>query len=76
MKIIAYTKTGCPWCEELKEFFNENNIEFIEKNVIENEQYMDEMVELSGQVKTPTVVIGGIVYGDVGVNEVRVLLGL
>jgi glutaredoxin len=76
MKIIAYLKTGCPWCEELKEFFNENNIEFIEKNVIENEEYMDEMVELSGQFKAPTVVIGGIVYGDVGVNEVRALLGL
>ena len=29
MKIIAYLKTGCGWCEELKEFFNENNIEFV-----------------------------------------------
>ncbi len=76
MKIIAYLKTGCPWCIELKKFFEDNNIDFIEKNVTENSEYMDEMIELSGQLKAPTVVIDGEVYADVGVDEVKTLLNL
>jgi len=74
MKIIAYLKTGCPWCEGLKEFFEKNNIEYIEKNVTENTEYMDEMIELSGQTKAPTVVIDGVVHADVGADEVKEIL--
>ena len=76
MKIIAYLKTGCPWCEELKKFFTDNNIDFIEKNVTENTDFMDEMIEISGQLKAPTVVIDGVVHADVGAEGVRELLGL
>lgn len=76
MKIIAYLKTGCPWCEALKNFFEENNIDYVEKNVTDNTDFMDEMIELSGQLKAPTVVIDGVVHGDVGVDEVKELLGL
>jgi glutaredoxin len=76
MKIIAYLKTGCPWCIALKKFFEDNDIDFIEKNVTENTEYMDEMIELSGQLKAPTVVINDIVYADVGVDEVKKILEL
>ena len=76
MKIIAYLKTGCPWCVELRKFFEENDIDYIEKNVTENTDYMDEMIELSGQLKAPTVIIDDIVYADVGVEEVKKVLGL
>jgi len=75
MKIIAYLKTGCPWCNNLKKFFEENNIDFIEKNVTDNTEYMDEMIELSGQTKAPTIVIDGVVHADVGVDEVKDILG-
>jgi glutaredoxin 3 len=76
MKIIAYLKTNCPWCIALRKFFEDNDIDFIEKNVTDNTEYMDEMIELSGQLKAPTVVIDGVVHGDVGVDEVKVLLGM
>jgi glutaredoxin len=76
MKIIAYLKTGCPWCIEMKKFFEDNNIDFIEKNVTDNTDFMDEMIELSGQLKAPTVVIDGEVYADVGVEDVKKILEL
>ena len=76
MKIIAYLKTGCPWCIEMKEFFEDNSIDYIEKNVTENTDFMDEMIELSGQLKAPTVVIDGVVHADVGVEEVKKILNI
>lgn len=74
MKIIAYLKTGCPWCIELKKFFDTNNIEYIEKNVTDNTDFMDEMIELSGQLKAPTVVIDEVVYADTDVEAIKKVL--
>ena len=76
MKIIAYLKTGCPWCIEMKKFFEDNNIDYIEKNVTENTDFMDEMIELSGQLKAPTVVIDDVVYADTDVEEIKKVLEL
>lgn len=76
MKIIAYLKTGCPWCIEMKKFFEDNDIDFIEKNVTENTDFMDEMIELSGQLKAPTVVIDGEVYADTDVEAIKNILEL
>ncbi|MBC7766849.1 glutaredoxin family protein [Arenimonas sp.] len=74
MKIIAYLKTGCPWCVELKKFFDTNNIEYIEKNVTDNTDFMDEMIELSGQLKAPTIVIDEVVYADTDVEAIKKVL--
>ncbi len=76
MKITAYLKTYCPWCIELKEFFIKNDIVFEEKDVNINPEFMDEMIKISGQQKAPTVIIDGTVYADVGVEEVKGILGL
>ncbi len=76
MKIIAYLKTYCPWCIELKEFFIKNNIPFEEKDVNINPEFMQELIKISGQQKAPTIVVDGRVYADVGVGEVKEILGL
>lgn len=76
MKIIAYLKTGCGWCEEVKKFFEDSDIDYIEKNVTENTDFMDEMIELSGQLKAPTVVIDGVVYADTDTEAIKKVLEL
>lgn len=76
MKIIAYLKTGCSYCEEMKKFFEENDIDFIEKNVTENTDFMDEMIMLSDQLKAPTVIIDDVVYADTDVEEIKKVLEL
>lgn len=63
-KIVAYVKTGCPWCIGVTEYFRENNIAFEERNVTENPDYFAEMEKLSGQTKAPVVIIDGYMLAD------------
>lgn len=74
MNMIIYTKTGCPWCVGAKEFLNKKNIEFEERNVTENEDFMKEMIDKSGQSKAPTIDIDGEIFGDVGEDEIEKIL--
>ncbi len=75
MKIILYTKTGCPWCAEVLKLLNDNNIEFEEKDARKNENYFKELVEKSGQNKTPTLEVDGqIVASDSDVESIGVIL--
>ncbi len=64
MKIILYTKTGCPWCRGVLELFKEKNVQFEEREVTSNKIYFDELVSKSGQDKTPTLDLDGEIYAD------------
>lgn len=64
MKIILYTKTGCPWCKGVLDLFHEKGVEFEEREVTGNKQYFDELVSKSGQEKTPTLDIDGFILAD------------
>ena len=74
MNLIVYTKTGCPWCIEVVNFLHENGIEFEERNVTKNEDFMQEMVDKSGQSKAPTLDLDGEILADVGSEETEVFL--
>jgi glutaredoxin len=71
MKIIFYTKTGCPWCKEMKNYLDQKQHQYEEKNVTENPEFFEEMKNISGQVKAPTLIIDGKVYADVGVDDIK-----
>ena len=64
MKIILYTKNGCPWCRGVLDLFKEENIYFEEREVTGNKEYFDEMVKKSGQTKAPTLDIDGFILAD------------
>jgi glutaredoxin len=66
---ILYVKSGCPWCTEALSFFNANNIRVETREVRSNKVFMDQMVKLSGQSKTPTFVLGDFVVADFDVGE-------
>lgn len=52
-KITVFTQTGCHPCTLLKDWLNEQKIEFVEKNIKENPEALKEFDEL--QLKfTPT----------------------
>lgn len=71
MGVILYTKIGCPWSQEVKDFFHKNNIQFEEREVTENKSYYDELVIKSGMAKSPTLDINGEILADTDVDEVR-----
>ena len=66
---ILYIKTGCPWCIEVVDYLDRKNIE-VETRIVSNDRAaMQEMVDLSGQSKAPTLDWQGEVLADFGVDE-------
>lgn len=62
--VIIYSTPTCVYCKAAKDFFKEHNVEYVEKNVAEDEQARDDMVEKSGQMGVPVIDIkGNIVVG-------------
>lgn len=47
MKITVYTITDCPFCKQEKDFLTAQGLQFEEKNVQENRQFLTEMLEVS-----------------------------
>lgn len=66
---VLYLKTGCPWCEDVVDFLTKKNIAVRKVVVSGNPDAMQEMTELSGQTKAPTMDWHGEVLADFGVEE-------
>jgi glutaredoxin len=47
--VILYTADGCKFCEEAKEALIANTITFEERNIRQNEQYLQEAKELGNR---------------------------
>jgi glutaredoxin-like YruB-family protein len=69
-KVTIYTTNICPWCIKAKEFFKENKISYKEKNVQEHPKLANELLEKSGQMGVPVIIIGDSVL--IGFNKERV----
>ena len=74
MNIILYTKTGCPWCEEVLTLFKEKNVAYEEREVRSNKVYFDELVAKSGQSKTPTFDVDGEILADSDAGQISVFM--
>jgi len=66
---ILYVKTGCPWCEEVLEYFDSHHLPYEKVTVNGNAAAMKVTVDLSGQSKAPTMDWDGEVLADFGVDE-------
>jgi len=51
-----YTNPSCHYCKRIKEFLNQNNIEFEEVVAGENEKEWNELIRITGIGMTPTLV--------------------
>jgi glutaredoxin 3 len=66
---IIYVKTGCPWCDEVLDYFDKNDMPYKKITVSGNQEAMQEMIDLSGQTKAPTMNWYGKILADFGVEE-------
>lgn len=66
---ILYVKSGCPWCDEVLEYMDEHKLPYEKIVVSGNREAMQEMIDLSGQSKAPTMDWDGEVLADFGVDE-------
>ena len=57
-KIKVYSTESCPYCTMVKEFLKEKKIEFEDIDVNSDRNKAQEMVEKSGQMGVPVILIG------------------
>ncbi len=56
-KVEIYTTPSCHYCHMAKDFFGQNNIKYTEYNVGLDATRREEMVEKSGQMGVPVIVV-------------------
>ena len=69
-----YVKTWCPWCIDAKRHLDARGYTYEELDVEHDEAAFEEMVRLSGQVYTPTLVAGDELLADFGAPELEIFL--
>jgi glutaredoxin 3 len=70
MKVTLYRKSGCPWSAAVMGFLNEMNIPYEIRNVTTNPAYLSEVQAISGQSKSPTLIIDDEILPDASVEQV------
>ena len=56
-KVIIYSTPTCHFCAMAKEFFKKNNVSYEEFDVASNMEKRKEMMEKSGQLGVPVIII-------------------
>ena len=54
--LILYTKTGCPYCEKVKDSFLGKMSSYEERNISLNEEWGKELIEKGGKKQVPFLV--------------------
>ena len=68
---ILYIKQGCPWCVDALEYFKQISLKLEVVDVIQNPSKMKDLMEYSGQNKTPTLKNGNFVVKDFDIEEFK-----
>ncbi|MCJ7450379.1 MAG: NrdH-redoxin [Candidatus Nanohaloarchaeota archaeon QJJ-9] len=58
-KVKVYTTPTCPYCKKLKQWLEEEEIDYKEFNVAENREKAKEMIQKSGQQGVPQAEVDG-----------------
>jgi glutaredoxin-like YruB-family protein len=69
-KITVYSTQSCPYCHMAKEYLEEKNLEFEYIDVGKDKEKAKEMIEKSGQMGVPVIIIGDEVI--VGFNKPKI----
>ena len=56
--VTIYSTPTCHFCHMAKEFFKEKNIAYTEYNVASDLEKRKEMIDKSGQMGVPVIIIG------------------
>ena len=73
---IIYSTPTCVYCKMAKDFFQKNNIKYIEHNVAEDDSAREDMVNKSHQLGVPVIDIGGEIHVGFNRTELEKAFGL
>lgn len=74
--VVIYSTPTCGYCNAAKDFFEQHNIEYTDHNVAEDGNARQEMIEKSGQMGVPVIVVGDKVLTGYDESKLRELLGI
>ncbi len=75
-QISIYSTPTCTYCKAVKEYFTENKVEFQEFNVAEDTSRRQEMIERSGQMGVPVIMIDNNIVVGFDKQKLAELLGI
>ena len=56
-QIVLFTMEGCPWCSDMKKMLQEENIEFLDRNINQYEDEYKMFVEITENDFVPAFMI-------------------
>jgi glutaredoxin len=73
-KIIAYLKPSCGWSQGVRAIMRKYDLPFEDRDIINDPAQRQEMIEKSGQMLSPCVVVNDRMLADVSGDEVEAFL--
>ena len=73
-KIIAYLKPTCGWSQGVRAIMRKYDLPFDDRDIINDPVQRQEMIEKSGQMLSPCVVVNDTMLADVSGEEVEAYL--
>ena len=73
-RLKVYVKTWCPWCVAARKVLVERGFDYEEIDVEASKEAYAEMIRISGQRLTPTLVVADKVLPDFGPEELLTFL--
>jgi len=75
-KVEIYTTPTCHYCHMAKDFFKANNVAFTEHDVMTDLSARQAMIDKSGQMGVPVIVVGDELTVGFDEQHLRSLLGV
>lgn len=75
-KVIIYSTPTCPYCRMAKDYLSKHNINFVDRNVAEDQEAAKEMIERTGQRSVPVIDIEGKIIIGFNQAEINQALGI
>jgi glutaredoxin-like YruB-family protein len=74
--VTIYSTPSCHFCHMAKDFFKANKVAYTEYDVASDVEKRNEMMEKSGQMGVPVIVIGDELIVGFDKSEIARMLGL
>ena len=66
-KVVIYSTPTCPFCRRAKDYLSQKGISYVEHNVAEDKDAVKELIQKSGQMGVPVILVDDEVV--VGFNQ-------
>lgn len=73
-KVIAYLKPSCGWSMGVRAIMEKHDLQYEDRDIINDPVQRQEMIEKSGQMLSPCVEVNGKMLADVSGDEVEAYL--